>query len=255
MRKVDSMPIVRAREITLTVIACLTLAGCGSVARLEPIPSKSIDLSGSWVLDHSASDDPKPLLDKLRPKPAPHRWDTPPDDGTGMGDDSGASGQQDGGQRGGGGGGGRSRRGGGGGQSQPDMSYRNNNDAYTHTTVIKMLQADLARAENLTIRQSAERVSLDYGSTVRNFTPGSVSVVSAAWGVADQSSGWKGKDFVIHVRPQMGVASVEKYTLSDDGKRLTEELSLGGGEFPSVKLKRVYDHTDRPLPRAAPTND
>jgi hypothetical protein len=135
------------------------------------------------------------------------------------------------------------------------MSYRNNNDAYTHSTVIKMLQADLARAENLTIRQSAERVSLDYGSTVRNFTPGSVSVVSAAWGVADQSSGWKGKDFVIHVKPQMGVASVEKYTLSEDGKRLTEELSLGGGEFPSVKLKRVYDHTDRPLPRAVPTND
>jgi hypothetical protein len=254
MRKVDSMPIVRAREITLAVMACVTLAGCGSVARLEPIPSKSIDLSGSWVLDHSASDDPKPLLDKLRPKPNPHRGDMPPDDGTG--DDTGASGggQQGGGQRGGGGGG-RSRRGGGGGQSQPDMSYRNNNDAYTHTTVIKMLMADLARAQNLTIRQSPEKFSLDYGSTVRNFTPGSVSVVSAAWGVADQSSGWKGKDFIIHVKPQTGVASVEKFTLSQDGKRLTEELSLGGGEFPSVKLKRVYDHTDRTLQRAAPTNE
>ena len=252
------MPIVRAREITLAVLAGATLAGCGGVSRLDPTPSKSIDLSGSWVLDHAASEDPKPLLDKLRPKPAPRRWDTPPDDGTGLGDDSGDSGggQQGGGQPGGGGGGGgRSRRGGGGGQSQPTMAYRNNNDAYTHSTVIKMLQADLARAENLTIRQSPEKFSLDYGSTVRNFTPGSVSVVSAAWGVADQSSGWKGKDFIIHVKPQTGVASVEKYTLSDDGKRLTEELSLGGGEFPSVKLKRVYDHTDRPLPRAAPTND
>jgi hypothetical protein len=255
MRKVVSMPIVRTRDIALTAMACLALAGCSGVSRLEPIPSKSIDLSGSWVLDHSASDDPKPLLDKLRPKPVAHGGDTPPDDGTGLGDDSGASGggQQGGGQRGGGG---RSRRGGGGGgQSQPDPAYRNNNDAYTHTTVIKTLQADLARAENLTIRQSPERFSLDYGSTVRNFTPGSVSVVGAAWGVADQSSGWKGKDFIIHVKPQMGVASVEKFTLSDDGKRLTEELSLGGGEFPSVKLKRVYDHTDRPLPRAAPTNE
>jgi hypothetical protein len=254
MRKVVSMPIVRTRDIALTAMACLALAGCGSVSRLEPIPSKSIDLSGSWVLDHSASDDPKPLLDKLRPKPVAHRGDTP-DDGTGLSDDSDASGggQQGGGQRGGGG---RSRRGGGGGgQSQPDPAYRNNNDAYTHTTVIKSLQADLARAENLTIRQSAERFSLDYGSTVRNFTPGSVSVVGAAWGVADQSSGWKGKDFIIQVRPQMGVASVEKFTLSDDGKRLTEQLSLGGGEFPSVKLKRIYDHTDRPLPRAVPTNE
>jgi hypothetical protein len=254
MRKVDSMPIVRAREITLAVMVW-TLAACGSVSRLEPAPSKSIDLSGSWVLDHSASDDPKPLLDKLRPKPVTRRWDTPPDDGTGDDTDASGGGQQGGQQGGGQRGGGRSRRGGGGGQSQPDLAYRNNNDAYTHTTVIKMLQADLARADNLTIRQSPERFSLDYGSAVRNFTPGSVSVVSAAWGVADQSSGWKGKDFIIHVKPQMGVASVEKYTLSDDGKRLTEELSLGGGDFPSVKLKRVYDHTDRPLPRAAPTND
>jgi hypothetical protein len=79
--------------------------------------------------------------------------------------------------------------------------------------------------------------------------------VSAAWGVADQSSGWKGKEFVIQVKPQTGVASVEKYSLADDGKRLIEELHLGGGDFPSVKLKRVYDHTDRPLPRALPTNE
>jgi hypothetical protein len=243
------MLIVRPREITLAVIACGVLAGCG-IARLEPSPSKSVDLSGSWILDRSASDDPKPLLDKLRPKPVKQRWDMPPDDGTG--DDSGASGggQQGGGQRGGGG---RSRR--GGGQAQPDMAYRNNNDAYTHTTVIKMLQADLARAGTLTIRQSPERFSLDYGSTVRNFMPGAVSVVSASWGVADQSSGWKGKEFIIHVKPQMGVASVEKFSLAEDGKHLTEELSLGGGDFPSVKLKRVYDHADGPLPRAVPNNE
>ena len=243
------MLIVRAREITLAVMACGLLAGCG-IARLEPSPSKSVDLSGSWILDRSASDDPAPLLDKLRPKPVKQRWDTPPDDGTG--DDSGVpgGGQQGGGQRGGGG---RSRR--GGGQSQPDLAYRNNNDAYTHTTVIKMLQADLARAGTLTIRQSPERFSLDYGSTVRNFTPGAISVVSASWGVADQSSGWKGKDFIIHVKPQMGVASVEKFSLAEDGKRLTEELSLGGGDFPSVKLKRVYDHADGPLPRAVPNNE
>jgi hypothetical protein len=243
------MLIVRAREIALAVVACGLLAGCG-IARLEPSPSKSVDLSGSWILNRSASDDPTPLLDKLRPKPVKQRWDMPPDDGTG--DDSGppGGGQQGGGQRGGGG---RSRR--GGGQSQPDLAYRNNNDAYTHTTVIKMLQADLARAGALTIRQSPERFSLDYGSTVRNFTPGAVSVVSASWGVADQSSGWKGKDFIIHVKPQTGVASVEKFSLAEDGKRLTEELNLGGGDFPSVKLKRVYDHSDGPLPRAVPNNE
>jgi hypothetical protein len=250
------MPILGPSKIILTVMACLALSSCGSVSRFDPDPSKAVDLSGNWVLDRAASDDLKPVFDKLRPRPAGRRGEGPPDDGTGDDTGPGGGGQQGGGQSGGGppGGGRRSRRG-GGGQSQPELAYRNNNDAYTHATVIRMLQADVARADNLTIRQSPERFSLDYGSTVRSFTPGSVSVVSASWGVADQSAGWKGKDFVIHVKPQTGVASMEKFSLSEDGKRLTEELNLGGGDFPSVKLKRVYDHTDSLPSRAVPMSD
>ena len=249
------MPIVRVREITLAAMTC-ALAGCGSVGRFDPVPARVVDLSGSWTLNRAASDDPKPIMEKLRPKPVQHRWDMPPDDGTG--DENGPpNGGQQGGQGGGGqGGGGRGGgRRGGSQQAQPQMAYRNNNDAYTHSTVMKVLQADLARADNLTIRQSPDRFSLDYGSAVRNFTPGAVSVVSAAWGVADQSSGWKGKEFVIQVKPQMGVASVESFTLASDGKQLVEELRLGGGDFPTVKLKRVYDHADHPLPRGVPITD
>jgi hypothetical protein len=243
------MSIVRAREIALAAVASAALAGCGSVGRFDPNPDHSVDLSGSWTLDHVLSDDTKPIIEKLRPKPVNHRWDMPPDDG--LGDDSGppqgqGGGQQGGGQRG-------SRR--GGSQGQPQMAYRNNNDAYTHSTVMRMLQADLARAESLTIRQAPDRFTLDYGSAVRNFTPGAVSVVSAAWGVADQSSGWKGREFVIQVKPQMGVATVESFSLVDDGKHLVEELHMGGGDFPAVKLKRVYDRADHPVPRDVPTND
>jgi hypothetical protein len=245
------MSIVRAREISLATLAAVALAGCAGVSRLDSSPAKTVDLSGSWVLDHAASEDPKVIIEKLRPKAPKHRWDMPPDDGSG--DEMGPP--DTGGQQGGGQQGGRSRRGGSQGQGQPQAAYRNNNDAYTHSTVLKMLQADLARAESLTIRQDPDRFSLDYGSAVRNFTPGAVSVVSAAWGVADQSSGWKGREFVIHVKPQTGVASVESFSLADDGKHLVEELHLGGGEFPAVKLKRVYDRSDHPVPRDVPTND
>jgi len=250
------MSIVRARESTLAALilmalALMALAGCGSLGRLDPNPDHVVDLSGSWILDNAASDDPKPVIEKLRPKPIKHRWDMPPDDG--LGDDGPP---EEGGQRGGGqsGGGGRSRRG-GGSQGQPQVVYRNNNDAYTHSTVLKMLQADLARAQSLTIRQAPDQFTLDYGSAVRRFTPGAVSVVSAAWGVADQSSGWKGREYIIHVKPQAGVASVESFSLADDGKHLVEELRLGGGEFPGLKLKRVYSRADHPVPRDVPTND
>src|ERR1700736_1256543 len=201
------MSIVGTREITLAVVASVALAGCGSVGRFDPSPAHTVDLSGSWTLDRTLSDDPKLVIEKLRPKPVKHSWDRPPDDE--LEDDTGPP--EGGGRQGGGGGrgGGGSRRGGSQSQGQPQVAYRNNNDAYTHSTVLKMLQADLARAESLTIRQDPERFSLDYGSAVRSFTPGAVSVVSAAWGVADQASGWKGREFVIHVRPQEGVASVE----------------------------------------------
>jgi hypothetical protein len=246
------MSIVGTREITLAVVASVALAGCGGVSRLDPNPAHTVDLSGSWTLDRTLSDDPKAVIEKLRPKPVSHRGDAPPDDG--MEDDSGPP-EGRGRQGGGGQSGGRSRRGGSQSQGQPQVAYRNNNDAYTHSTVMKMLQADLARAESLTIRQDPDRFTLDYGSAVRSFTPGAVSVVSASWGVADQSSGWKGREFVIHVKPQMGVASVESFSLAEDGKHLVEELHLGGGEFPAVKLKRVYDRADHPVPRDVPTND
>jgi hypothetical protein len=247
------MSIVGTREITLAVVASVALAGCGSVGRYDPNPAHTVDLSGSWTLDRTLSDDPKAVIEKLRPKPVSHRGDTPPDDG--LEDDTGPP--EGGGRQGGGGGqgGGRSRRGGSQSQGQPQVAYRNNNDAYTHSTVMKMLLADLARAESLTIRQDPDRFTLDYGSAVRSFTPGAISVVSASWGVADQSSGWKGREFVIQVKPQMGVASVESFSLAEDGKHLVEELHLGGGEFPGVKLKRVYDRADHPVPRDVPTND
>jgi hypothetical protein len=248
------MLMVRAREITVSAVASVALVGCASVGRFEPNPSHTVDLSGSWTLDHAASDDPQPILEKLRPKLRRDSYGgMSPDDGTG---DNGQMGPPDSGPQRGGQGGQGGRRRGGGSDSQQMQAYRNNNDAYTHSTVIKALRADLARAESVTIRQTPDHFSLDYGVMVRSFTPGAKSVVGADWGVADQSSGWKGKDYVIEVKPQTGVADVEKYSLSDDGKHLIEQLKLGGGEFPVVQLKRVYDHTDKPLPRAAfPSND
>jgi hypothetical protein len=242
------MPIAPVRQIVLATAVLASLAACSSVGRYDAAPSKSIDLSGNWVINRTLSDDPKPVLQSLRPKPAPRRWDQPPPDENG--DDTGPP--RGGQQGGGGGGGGRSRR---GGSQGPQVVYRNNNEAYTHSAVLKVLTADLSRADNMTIQQSPERFSIDYGSAVRSFTPGSVSVVSAAWGVADQGSGWSGKSFVIKVKPQTGVASEESYSLEDDGQHLVEVLRLGGGEFPAVKLKRVYDRTDHPVQRAVPMTD
>ncbi len=226
----------------------IALGGCAAVGHFDPTPSHPVDFSGSWVIDPVASEDPKPILAKLRPKPG-SRGATLPDP-TAIDDQAEQTTGPPSGQRGGG-------RGGRGGQSQ-NSQYTNIprvNDAYRRIPVLQMLTADVARSDHVTIRQSPERFSIDYGSSVRSFTPGAVSVVSAEWGVADQSSGFNGKDYVIRVKPQSGVASIETFSLSSDGQRLTEHLRLGGGDYVSAELTRVYNRTDQALPRAAPTND
>ena len=235
------MRIDRARALIPWAFS-LALAGC-SLGRFDPAPAHGTDLTGSWVINHEASEDTSPILAKLRPRQPP-RPDPDPvvDDPTGS----------QGGQRGGGQRGSRSGRG-----SPPVVQLDQGRavDYYRRMPVVQMLNADIARSEHITIQQTPERLSLDYGVSIRNFTPGQVSVVSAEWGVAYQSSGWKGKDYVIRVKPQSGVYSEETFTLSPDGKRLTEHLRLGGGDYASVELHRVYDRTDRPLPRAAPNID
>jgi len=232
------MLIARVRVALLGAAAALVLVGCASVGKFKAEAPSGVDLSGNWLLDRDASDDPQKVLNKLRPKPLSQ------DELAAMAAADDTQTTSNGGQRGG-----RRTQ-----QTAPQPSYRNA-DAYTRAPVRKMVQADAARGEQLTVKQAPNAVTLDYGSMVRNFTPGEISVVSAEWGVADQSSGWQGKEFVIETRPQTGVASIEKYGLSADGKHLIVALHLGGNGFPAADLKQVYDRTDRPLPRSLPTND
>ncbi|MBV8742604.1 MAG: hypothetical protein JOZ12_12520 [Sinobacteraceae bacterium] len=217
------------------------LSAC-SVGHFDANAPQEVDLSGNWVLDRAASDNPQPILERLRPRPSRY-----PGGMEGAADDN--SGPTRGSE---GGTGGRGRGRGAAQVTEPDLR---SNDIYRRVPVIQMLRADVARADHITIRQSPGRFTLDYGVSVRNFTPGQVSVVSAEWGVADQSSGWKGRSYIIKVKPQSGVASEEVYSLSSDGKHLTEELRLGGSGYESAKLHRVYERTDQALPRAAPSND
>jgi hypothetical protein len=244
------MPIVRAKNVVLWITAA-ALVGCGGVGRLQPDPSHPVDLSGMWLLNRAASDDPQKIFEKLRPKASDtRRDDDAPDETPNGGDDSGQSGGSPPG------GGGRRRGRSGGGQFQQPQSNRSyRNDAYMRTPLVRMFIAMLARGDEVTVRQSSEAFSLDYGSTVRTYTPGGKSVVSAEWGVADQHSGWKGKEYVIEVKPQNGVPLTEKFGLSDDGKQLIEQLHMGGDGFPVIDMKRVYDHTDKPLSRELPTID
>jgi hypothetical protein len=118
-----------------------------------------------------------------------------------------------------------------------------------------VLLTSVARGDLLTVRQGPGQFALDYGTSQRSFTPGAHSVVSAESGVADQTSGWKGREYVINVRGQLGPDVTERYGLSADGRHLVAKLHIATEELSAVDLTRVYDPTNEAAPRQLPTND
>ena len=73
-------------------------------------------------------------------------------------------------------------------------------------------------------------------------------MVSAEGGVGDQTSGWKGRAYMIEVKAQNGPLLTEEYELSPDGKELLVKLHIGSSELPAVNMTRVY----RPVDQGAP---
>jgi hypothetical protein len=118
-----------------------------------------------------------------------------------------------------------------------------------------IIRTMIERGDYLTVRQSPTEFVLDYGTSRRSFTPGGHSVVSAEGGVGDQNSGWSGKSYVIHVKPQLGPEATETYSLSPDGDHLLETLAIPQAELPAVKIRRVYDRTTESAPRQLPTTE
>jgi hypothetical protein len=128
-------------------------------------------------------------------------------------------------------------------------------DPLLRSPMAQVLRTSIAHGDLLTVRQGPGEFALDYGTSQRSFTPGARSVVSAQNGVADQTSGWKGREYVISVRAQLGPDVTERYGLSADGKHLVAKLHIATEELSAVDLTRVYDPTNETAPRQLPTND
>jgi hypothetical protein len=242
------MPISRAQRAAFSLIflaSAAALPGCFG-ARLAADQPPGAHLQGVWKLNRAASDDPQKIVQSLHDeamKKIQHAMNAPPPI-----EAEGGPGQ------------GRSRTRGGGsesGQSDglPPQAFGPGMDPLRNSPTMHSLRDVMQRSDYLTIRQSPEQISFDYGTTVRSYTPGGQSVVSSENGVADQASGWSGKEYAIHIRPQLGPAFTEEYGLSADGKQLIVKTHIGPFELQKVNLTRVYDATDAVVPNSRPSNE
>lgn len=230
----------------LGVLAAAALVACSGGPGLKPDAPAGVNLAGTWRLNREASDNPQAMLDSLREKlmkrMRPRMYDPrdpmgdledggfgdePPDSGPGAsGSDSGRDPGGHGVARSAGGPGQGPQR--GGGRFIPRLSYA------------RALGPQLS-SDGLTIEQSPTRLVLVRGGDRRSFTPGGQSVVSVPDGVADQRSGWAGRDYVIDVKPQVGPHVTQRYGLSADGRQLLEKVTLTEEGLPKLEFTRVYD--------------
>ena len=163
----------------MSAVAAAALGGCAT--SLAPEAPAGVDLAGPWKLDHGASDDPQKLLTKMRTeafhlmgqrqampvvRPGQGRQELPIP----------APGQED---------------------YSPD-AHGHRPDPLLRSPMARVILTSVARGDYLAIRQREGEVVFDYGVARRSFTPGAHSVVSTVDGsVGDQTSGWKGREYLI----------------------------------------------------------
>jgi len=216
--------------------AGMAVLGCGSVKSFDAAEPQGENFAGTWRLNVAASDDPRKELEKLRPRRA--------SPGGGYG------GQQQGERR---------RRGQQPGQgSQQDPTGGPDDpggpELMRPSPLPLIPNADALRNEVLSIKQRPDAFVIDYGVTVRSYTPGLKSVVSVPGGVGDQSTGWNGKDYVIDISSQLGLQMTQRFSISNkNGRQLIVKIHLSGTGFPTIQLTRVYDPTNAETPRSLPS--
>lgn len=235
------MPGTHAAKVLCLLLAA-PLAGCVG-AQLAAAPAPGASFAGAWKLNPTTSDDPQKVIDRMRVEAIRRmarqaQQVTVPPPGARAGGHGGAA---------------RTDPADSTQQEVPDPGRHL--DPLRNSQMMHVLAATLARGDFLTVKSSTSEIVFDYGTSVRSFTPGLHSVVSAEGGVGDQVSGWNGHDYVITVRAQMGPDIAEHYSLSPDGKHLIEKLRIGPAELPAINLTRVYDTTSEAAPRQLPNND
>jgi hypothetical protein len=242
-RRATSAPLsFTARRFAISALAIVlaTLAGCSGGPSLAPEIPAGVNLAGSWQLDRTASEDPQALIAQIQQK-AVERMRGRRDDTVFDGNEPDPRGPEPRNS---------SPRPPQAGTTAAGGFYgRRGPGGFIRARYTDALGPRLT-GDSLTIEQSPGRFVVERTESRRSYTPGGRSVVSVADGVADQTSGWKGREYVIDVRPQVGPRLTERYGLTADG-RLIERISLSGDDLPKLEFTRVYTRgpaASRPLP-------
>jgi hypothetical protein len=228
------------------LIAAAVLTGCAAGPHLSSQLPAGVRLAGDWKLDPAHSDDLGTAVQQLRAQQAKHRHEA-------------AQAQQ---QQGPGGGYGRHRGGGqqGGGDGQQGQGEGGAEGGgeqgvglggSVHASAVDELMSNVPQGDYLRIKVSSGAFTVISGDSSNEYTPGVESDISAVQGDAQQFTGWKGTDYVIDTKPQLGAEIIQTFSEAKDGTlSMTVRLSGSGIKF---TFTRIYDRTTGVTPLAPPT--
>jgi hypothetical protein len=132
------------------------------------------------------------------------------------------------------------------GSQKRSATYGNGGQNNTYLPPLDFQTNTLLGGQWLVIRQTDAEVDIANAAESRSFTPAEKSVVSVPSGVADQVTGWSGRDYIVSLKPQIGPAVMETYTLTADGRQLRVKIDIGSeGRNKPLKVIRVYDRSTR----------
>jgi hypothetical protein len=113
-----------------------------------------------------------------------------------------------------------------------------------------MLPGVAARATELKIEQSNNRLVVETNSSKHDFTPGEKFSISTDTGSAERRTGWDGKNYRIETRINRMVSFAETWTLSKGGQRLEVLCEVRGPA--SVRAKRIFERVSASADANAP---
>jgi hypothetical protein len=243
------MSSIRASAVPVcatALIAAAALAGCAGTPHLSSQLPTGVHLAGDWKLDPAHSDDLGNAVEELRAQQSKGRHQTS---------------QEQQGQQQGPGGYGRHRQPGGqqGGEDEQGESSSGPEGGEQglgaggppRTSAVDELMSNVPQGDYLRIKVSSDAFTVVSGDSSDEYTPGVESDISAVQGDAQQFTGWKGTDYVIDTKPQLGAEIIQTFSQTKDGTlSMTLRLSGSGIHF---TFTRIYDRTTGVTPLAPPT--
>jgi len=221
-----------SRSIVLTLISLPLFAACSSTPRLSESPELDVDLSGRWVLDREASDNPEEMIQTAMAIAQIEGAGSSRRKSGGKG-----GGMRDGGKPGGSSGG---RRGGDGtgGDDRSDMSSSVGRGGMGMTDP----GGTVPNPGWIDIEQSEDLVRVDYGGQRFRRYPLDTPITEVSFaGQTETKSGWSGTDFWTVTKSERGLTLTEHYVVSPDGSELVLETVLDSKTFDDpLTIRRVF---------------